>query len=164
MDNQNVEKSLVNNNVSTTSKEDLTQRFKELLNEMDFDVYKDSNGCYRLYDIQGANLGGIEEETFEDAGEIADRLNIYYEDYFFKDLEEKFESYKDELNLNNEQMPYNMEDWINFYDKLKNSNPEIVEGLEYSISYFRTVVEVIDNPEKVNLDEIIIDLTCNKSN
>lgn len=146
------------------NKQDLTKRFKELLDEIDFAVYKDSDEFYRLYDVQGGNLGGIDEETFDDAGEIADSLDIYYEDYFFKDLEEKFESYKDELNLDEEQMPYSMEDWIDFYEKIKKSNPEIAERFEYSIPFFKTVVEVIEHPEKVELDEILMDSTDNQSN
>lgn len=146
------------------NKQDLTQRFKQLLHEIEFDVYKDSNGSYRLCDLQGANLGNIEAETFKDAREIADRFNIYYEDYFFSSLEEKFETYKDELNLQEEQEPYSMEDWIGFYEKIKKSNPEIAERFEYQISFFKTIVEAIEHPEKVDLDKILMDLTDNQSN
>lgn len=134
----------------------LTEKFKELLSELDFDVYKDSNGSYRLYDRQGVNLGSIDEETFEDAREIADRLDIYYEDYFFKELEDKFESYKDELKVDDEQMPFSMEGWIDFYEKLKKSNPEIAEKFEYQIDYFKVILDAINEPDKINLDMIII--------
>ena len=58
-----IKKECVNESVNAG----LTEKFKELLSELDFDVYKDSNGSYRLYDRQGVNLGSIDEETFEDA-------------------------------------------------------------------------------------------------
>ena len=88
--------------------------------------------------------------------EIADRLDIYYEDYFFKELEDKFESYKDELKVDDEQMPFSMEGWIDFYEKLKKSNPEIAEKFEYQIDYFKVILDAINEPDKINLDMIII--------
>ena len=58
----------------------------EFLNGFDFDYevgYSDEfeKPCWKLIDLQGANLGGIEDDEFFSIDGIVDRLGIYYDDY-----------------------------------------------------------------------------------
>ena len=43
---------------------------------------------YRLVDMQLANLSGIEQDTFIDTPSLVDRLDIYWQDYFYADAED----------------------------------------------------------------------------
>lgn len=55
-----------------------------LIGLLEFDVVRQKENNileYRLVDLQGANLGGIEDETFYSIDSIIDRLDIYWEDY-----------------------------------------------------------------------------------
>jgi hypothetical protein len=47
---------------------------KQLIHNCDFTIYKNYNNAYQLSDTQGANLGNIESEEFEDIDSIVDRL------------------------------------------------------------------------------------------
>ena len=58
----------------------------EFLNAFDFDYeigYSDEfeKPCWKLVDLQGANLGGIEDDEFFSIDGIVDMLGIYYDDY-----------------------------------------------------------------------------------
>ena len=57
----------------------------------EFSVEVDNNRFYRLIDMQHANLGGIEDESFSSLGEVLGRMQIYHKDYFFEDMEERFD-------------------------------------------------------------------------
>ena len=61
--------------------------FDQLLNTVEFRLVKYSNG-WGLVDKQGANLGEIESDRFDDAAMILDRLDIYIGDYFVDDIRE----------------------------------------------------------------------------
>ncbi len=53
-----------------------------LINEVEFDLmYDEDSERYFLNDKQGANLGGIENEDFENIEECLDRLTVYFVDY-----------------------------------------------------------------------------------
>ena len=58
-----------------------------LIREVDFSVIKQVNGVFRLLDLQGGNLAGIEYERFHSIDSIIDRLDNYWNDYSirFKD-------------------------------------------------------------------------------
>jgi hypothetical protein len=55
---------------------------KKLIEFCDFEIIEEDKK-YRLIDIQEANLGGIEEETFNNLDEIVNRLEVYISDIFF---------------------------------------------------------------------------------
>ena len=60
---------------------------KELIEEFDFEiktVEKNGETLYKLVDLQGANLGDIESEEFNDLDEIIYRLEGYWDDYNIK--------------------------------------------------------------------------------
>lgn len=81
--------------------------FMEMLDLMEFGLYKDDNK-YALVDFQGANLGGIENERFNNAGEILDRMTTYENDYIVEALE-KLDDYE-------------YEDWEDFVKHLKTTD------------------------------------------
>ena len=75
------------------NKEKIVKFFKEILNVYDFeiiiDINKDLDKVFRLNDIQGGNLGGIEKETFFTLEDIIERLDLYHQDYVYNPLEKK---------------------------------------------------------------------------
>ena len=62
---------------------------KEFLEFFEFNYEIDNQGIYHLTDLQGANLGGIEQEKFNSIPEIVDRLDIYYHDYIYLDISDR---------------------------------------------------------------------------
>ena len=73
---------------------------RELLNciEFDYEIGKDENGkrCIRLIDMQGANLGDIGSEEFDNVEQIIDRCEAYWLDYGMDYVEE----FADSLGIN----------------------------------------------------------------
>lgn len=68
--------------------------FNEILNCEDFELVRYKNGDFGLHDLQGANLGGIEEETFETMVQVLDRMEVYHIDYFENPTEEFYEVFE----------------------------------------------------------------------
>lgn len=67
--------------------------FNEFLELIEFALVKhkteleDEAGIWSLVDLQGANLGDIESDRFNNAAGIVDRMEIYINDYFIEDIE-----------------------------------------------------------------------------
>lgn len=63
-----------------------------LLSDMDFKLIKQPEvegiQYYSLEDLQGANLGKIEKDRFNNTAAMLDRLDIYYNNYILDDLNE----------------------------------------------------------------------------
>lgn len=80
-------------------------------------------GYWSIYDRQGANLGNINEDRFDNAGQILDRMEIYINDYIYRDLEEELDAYQ--VDLENHELPWNADMWLalrddkDFYEKNK---------------------------------------------
>lgn len=100
--------------------------FEEFLDLIEFKLLKKTNydwGMWSLVDLQGANLGNIEEDEFVNATGIIDRLDIYINDYFFDDLEQELDAYK--VDLEEREVPWNADEWLalkddtDFYNKNK---------------------------------------------
>ncbi len=55
--------------------------------------------------MQGANLGGIENETFYNLADVINRMDIYHNDYLYRPFEERRDadiiSGKEPPNLSN---------------------------------------------------------------
>jgi len=71
--------------------------FRELLDMYEFDIYteksdKSENTVFKLLDLQGANLGDIEFDEFNNLAEVIDRLDSYHYDYILKGLEERIDA------------------------------------------------------------------------
>jgi len=82
-----------------------TEILKEMLAIIEFEVWHGSGAktdeeiddliqvhgdvpFYQLVDMQFANLGGIEQDTFIDTPSLVERLEIYWQDYFYADAED----------------------------------------------------------------------------
>lgn len=93
----------------------------KFLNYFNFDycLYDNGKGLQiGLIDEQGADLGGIEEERYQNnkhgVNSILDRLDNYYKDYIFDDLAEKLE---EEYGIDTSDMS-----WNKLYDKVQELN------------------------------------------
>lgn len=62
--------------------------FDEFLDLTEFRLLKHKDGTFSLEDRQRANLGDIEDDRFETASEVLDRMNIYIQDYLVVDIED----------------------------------------------------------------------------
>lgn len=66
---------------------------KELLDVYEFELYVANNSkneeVFMLNDMQGANLGGIEQEEFSTLGDIIERMDAYHNDYIYRSLKER---------------------------------------------------------------------------
>ena len=88
-------------------------------------------------DKQGANLGEIESDRFDDAAIIIDRLDIYIGDYFVDDIRETMGEGASE-------------DWPQLLQEAKTSMTQ--KELEYH-SYDLDVLDMICNhPHEINLE------------
>jgi hypothetical protein len=83
--------------------------FEEFMDLTEFTLIKHKDG-WGLHDRQGGNLGDIEGDRFENAGEIFDRMDVYINDYFFADLEDELEAY--EVDMEGREIPWNAEGWL----------------------------------------------------
>lgn len=83
----------------------------ELLNIYGFELIVNDDFTLSLKDLEGANLGDIESDTFKDFDDVIDRLEIYHYDYIVRDLEEQFDI-KEE----------NFDNWKEIYRYLKKEN------------------------------------------
>lgn len=62
--------------------------FDEFLNITEFRLLKHKDGTFSLEDQQCANLGDIEDDRFETASEVLDRMDVYIQDYLVADIED----------------------------------------------------------------------------
>lgn len=96
-----------------------------LLSDMDFKLIKQPEvegiQYYSLEDLQGANLGKIENDRFDNTAAVLDRLDMYYDNYILDDLHEiyglqdvyskSFEELLEECKNNQNIQPYYI-DWL----------------------------------------------------
>lgn len=61
--------------------------FDDFLDIIEFDLIKYKDG-WGVIDRQGANIGNIESERFEDACQLIDRLDSYIDDYLVTPIED----------------------------------------------------------------------------
>ena len=99
---------------------------QEVLYYKDFDgnpVEEIYEGTWSIYDRQGANLGGIDQNRFDNAGQILDRMEVYIIDYIFEDLEYCWDE------ENDEDYPYgypqSTEEWLKLRDRMPNNQYEM---------------------------------------
>lgn len=65
--------------------------FNEMLDLIEFQLVRYSDGQWGLKDLQLANLGDIESDRFVNLTQIIDRLDVYIIDYFEEPIVEYFE-------------------------------------------------------------------------
>ncbi len=61
--------------------------FDQFICVTDFELIKYKDG-FGVYDLQGANLGDIEQDRFKNAEEIFERMDVYINDSFLNDIDE----------------------------------------------------------------------------
>ena len=64
--------------------------FDSFLDHIGFELVKYPSG-WGVVDLEGANLGDIEQGRFVGAADLIDRLDTYIKDYFETDLEEELD-------------------------------------------------------------------------
>lgn len=84
------------------------KNISELLDLYEFQLIVNDDLTLSLIDLQGANLGGIESETFRTFDEVSHRLEIYHYDYIVRALEETFDVKETDF-----------ENWREMYEVLK---------------------------------------------
>ena len=84
------------------------KNISELLDVYEFKLIVNDDLTLSLIDLQGANLGRIESETFKTFDDVIHRLEIYHYDYIVKDIEETFDVKETDF-----------ENWREMYDVLK---------------------------------------------
>lgn len=90
-------KSLLEKFIEEAEQQDWDKVFADFIGFTDFKLDKDGDG-YCLVDIQGANLGWIEQEHFENAAQVIERMDAYVNDYVLDDEEwGSYESAEDAL-------------------------------------------------------------------
>lgn len=62
--------------------------FDEFLNITEFLLLKHKDGTFSLEDRQYANFGNIEDDRFETASEVLNRMDVYIQDYLVVDIED----------------------------------------------------------------------------
>jgi len=139
--------------LSEAKEKSYEEMFDELIDGVEFELVKYSGedrkskstwddkeyeGDWGLIDTQGANLGGIEEERFNNAKEIIDRLNVYISDYFLggQDGLEVSEEHQDELDD-----CYTYEEMLEFFKKYpeEDENGYLVELLDFIVNHAKDV-------------------------
>lgn len=108
-------------------------------------------GTWSIYDRQGANLGNINEDRFDNAGQILDRMDIYINDYIYRDLEEEFIAY--EVDLENNELPWSADTWLalannkEFYEK----NKDYFDDHQWE---FNALDMIANHFDEINLENI----------
>lgn len=127
--------------------EELFEQFMDLT-EFTLIKYKDGWG---VVDRQGANLGDIQSDRFENAADIFDRMDVYIDDYFFNDLEEELEAYN--VNLEGHEVPWSADEWLalrgdkEFYKKNKKYFDE--HSFEFDV-----LDMMVNHEDEINLENI----------
>lgn len=114
------------------------------------DVVEEHNGVWSLWDRQGANLGDIEQDRFDNASQIIDRLDIYINDYLCEDLENELDAYG--VDLDGQELPWSAETWLAlrndkaFYEK----NKRYFDEHKWELDVFDMIAYHTD---EINLEE-----------
>ena len=136
-----------------------TEIFEEFLDTIDFTLvkYKSSDEEYDpwrwgLVDRQGANLGDIMECRFVDAENIIDNLDMYINDYIYKDLEGELDAYDVELDLH--EIPDGAYEWLKLInDKEFRKDRRNLRYIEEHKFEFDILDMIVNHINEVDLEE-----------
>ncbi len=128
-----------------------TEIFEEFLDLIEFTLVKhQGDNAWSLWDRQGVNLGDIDQDRFDSASQIIDRLDIYINDYLYRDLEEELDAY--EVDLDGRELPWSAETWLAlrndevFYGK----NKRYFDEHKWELDVFDMIV---NHADEINLEE-----------
>ena len=68
-----------------------TELFEEFLDLTEFTLVRHQND-WSLIDRQGANLGDIESDRFDNAAQILDRMDCYIQDYIVEPIKQELDA------------------------------------------------------------------------
>lgn len=79
--------------MQNNKKEIVVDFFRQLLNVYEFELLISKNvnaeDIFKLRDIQGGNLGEIEQDEFSTLADVIERLEVYHQDYIYQSLEDR---------------------------------------------------------------------------
>lgn len=127
--------------------------FEEFMDLTEFTLIKHKDG-WGVYDRQGANLGDIESDRFESAGDIFDRMDAYIEDYFFRDLEDELEAY--EVDMGDRDIPWSAEEWLSLRHELYNKDENHKYFDEHNWD-FEVLNMITNHTHEINLENVYYD-------
>ena len=124
--------------------------FEDFLDVTEFKLIKYTDG-WGLYDRQGGNLGDIEDDRFESASDILDRMDAYIVDYFYYDLEDELEAY--DVNMEGREIPEGAQDWIDLRkdEEFCNNNQGYVNNHAFE---FNVLDMIVSHTDEIDLENI----------
>lgn len=70
----------------------ISNQAKKIIEMEDFELLITSdNNHFHLHDLQGANLGCIEDEKFDNLSQVIERMSIYHDDYIYNPIEDRID-------------------------------------------------------------------------
>lgn len=110
---------------------------EEVLDDMEFELLvstsEDGTTILKVRDLQGANLGDIESDEFENFDDLMDRFDIYYTNYFEEPICEEFENEIGDWN-----------NYVELYNELMKLPCDRIKGWEWSINVLGLIAGVYD--------------------
>lgn len=122
--------------------------FEGWLELTEFTLIKHNDG-WGLYDRQGGNLGDIEDDRFESAEEIFDRMDAYINDYLFEDLENELEAY--DVNMEGREIPWSAAEWLDLRREISDDNQKFFDEHKWEFGVLETIV---NHTDEINLENV----------
>ncbi len=103
--------------------------FDDLMDMYEFEVYENDEGKLQVNDLQGACLGGICGEVFENKFDIIKRMEVYHLDYIIAPLEYEIDELFD-----------TMVEWLDFLIERKNKIENQEDDWDYTIEILKFII------------------------
>ena len=130
---------------------DYTTVFREFLDLIEMELVRYEDG-FGVIDLQGANLGDIESDRFQNASELIDRLNLYINDYYITDLEEEYTEYFDTPDG---VSPYHTaEDWCEMFKLIAFKGSAAEKFISEHLHEFQVLDMILNHADEVSLDDV----------
>lgn len=125
--------------------------FREFLGLIEMELVRYEDG-YGLIDLQGANLGDIEGDRFQNASDLIDRLDIYINDYYIVDLEEEYTEYFDTPDS---ESPYHTaEEWCEMFKLAAFQTSAAAQFISAHLHEFQLLDMIVNHADDVSLDAV----------
>ena len=114
----------------------------EMLDMYEFELYKVDDDSYALTDLQGANLGEIESDTFVTVFDLLDRMYAYHHDYIFRGIED----YADDFGVEKE---------YDSFTKLFENEKKFTQFFKSESPFSYELVLLIENPPTIKIKDML---------
>ena len=131
--------------------EDYTTVFKEFLDLIEMELVRYEDG-FGVIDLQGANLGDIESDRFQNASDLIDRLDLYINDYYITDLEEEYTEYFD--TPDGESPYHTAEEWCEMFKLAAFKTSAAAQFISEHLHEFQLLDLILNHAHEVNLDDV----------